>query len=183
MLSLEQEQELVERARQGDDEAYEALILAFTAPLYRVVQRMANDAQEAEYVLQESFWRAWRSLGRYQSDRPFFPYLVTVALNVQRDRWRAGRKLDERDLEEVGELIDPVSAPEILIENEEQSMALVEAVRNLPEDYRVVIALRYQAEMTYEEIAETLKLPINTVRTHLFRAKQILRKSMEEYNG
>lgn len=183
MLSLEQEQELVERARLGDEQAFEELILAYTAPLYRAIVRMTGDAQEAESVVQESFWRAWRFLGRYHNDRPFFPFLVTIALNIQRDRWRAGRRLDERALEEGEEITDPVSAPELLIENDEQRRALVTAIQRLPAAYRAVIALRYETEMSYEEIAEALNLPINTVRTHLSRAKILLRKAMKEFNG
>lgn len=184
MLSLAEERELVDLSREGNEQAYERLIQAFTPALYRVVLRMASDPQEAEATVQEAFWRAWRSLGRYQSDRPFFPYLVTVALNIQRDRWRVERRIEDRDLDEAAsEVQDPAVAPEVQLEESEMMEVLAKGIQQLPRPYRMVVALRYDAGLSYERIAELLDLPVNTVRTHLRRAKMALRKWMEEYHG
>jgi RNA polymerase sigma-70 factor, ECF subfamily len=183
-LTFSEEKDLIERARSGDEQAFESLILAFSTPLYRVVLRMANDSQEAEAVVQEAFWRAWRSLDRYKNDRPFFPYLVTVALNIQRDRWRANRRLEEWGLEEEdGRAVDPFPAPEKALEEDEKVKYLTQAIRNLPPVYRMVIALKYEANMNYDEIAKTMNTPVNTIKTYLHRAKLLLRQKMEEYNG
>lgn len=183
-LSPAQEQDLVERARRGDEQAFEQIIQVFSTPLYRVVRRLASDEQEAEAVIQEAFWRTWRSLPHYHSDRPFFPYLVTVALNLQRDRWRSERRVEPADLENAAARIaDEMPAPERQLEDAEELEQLSAAIERLPGPYRAVIALRYEGNLSYEEIATALALPLNTVRTHLFRAREMLRKMMEDYNG
>lgn len=178
------ERELIEMAQAGDDEAFESLILTHTPGLFRVVRRMLPDDAEAESVVQETFWRVWRSLARYKNDRPLFPYLVTVAVNHLHDRWRTSRWLEDVDFAEAADqLLDPRPPVHDEVEARELLAALAKAVDELPANYRVVIALRYQAEMRYEQIAETLDLPVNTVRTHLYRATQLLRARMEELDG
>ena len=156
------EQDIIRRARQGDDEAFEQLIMRFTPAIFRVVRRMTSDSQEAEAIVQETFLRVWQALPRYKDDRPFFPYLVTIATNIYRDQWRKSKRLDFGGLEPLDE-----SMPNL--------QALDNAVSELPPPYRTVIALRYDANLKYQEIAEVLDIPINTVRTHLRRAKMFLK--------
>ncbi len=182
-LTPEEELALIERAQRKEEDAYEALILAFSALLYRVITRMARDPQEAEATLQETFWRAWRSLDRYQPTRPFFPYLVTIALNLQRDQWRSERWLDDREESLEGLAGGQEADPAIQAESQEELQRLETAIHALPGIYRAVIALRYDAGMRYEEIAQALSLPVNTVRTHLHRAKRLLRKWLENEDG
>lgn len=178
------EKDIIRRAQAGDENAFEELIQVYSPVLYRVVRRMSCDPQETESIVQEAFWRTWRSLGKYNNDAPFFPYLVTIALNLQRDLWRKEQGYSEIDVEvEFTQVKDTKPGPERLSEDKEVLEYLENAVNQLPLIYRTVIALRYQGEMSYDEIAKTLKLPVNTVRTYLFRAKQLLRKHMEVQNG
>jgi RNA polymerase sigma-70 factor (ECF subfamily) len=175
------ERNLIARAQAGDDAAFDALVHRHTAPLYRVVRRMVGDDGEAENIVQEAFLRVWMNLSRYRNDRPFFPYLVTVAANLSRDHWRREQRLSEDDLDALADLLpDPGDLPDRLVENAETLRLLAEAVARLPEPYRAVIALRYDAGFSYEEIAVALGLPLNTVRTHLHRAKAQLRRQLEE---
>jgi RNA polymerase sigma-70 factor (ECF subfamily) len=171
--------ELIGQARSGNDEAFAQLVIRHTPALYRVVRRIANDSAEAEAIVQEAFLRVWRNLQRYRTGRPFFPYLVTIAMNLARDQWRSLRRLDFDGLEPVLEgLADPEPGPEAQLEKAETIQTLVEAVAQLPPAYRTVIALRYDAELSYQEIAEALNLPVNTVRTHLRRAKAFLKQHL-----
>ena len=178
-LSQAEERELIERARRGDDQAFGQLVTHHTPQLFRVIRRVVDDTGEAESAVQEAFLRVWQALPRYQSDRPFFPYLATVAMNLVRDRWRQERRLDFAGLEDVGESLPaPSPGPETLAEEAETLQALAQAVAGLPEGYRTVIALRYDGGLTYQQIAEALELPLNTVRTHLRRAKELLQEEL-----
>jgi RNA polymerase sigma-70 factor (ECF subfamily) len=184
------EAELISRSRAGDDQAFAYLVQLYTPRLYRVVRRMSSDSSEAESIVQEAFLRAWRSLRTWKARhvensvaprQPFFSFLVTIALNLGRDRWRKERFLDFGDPETSLEWIpDSQPGPENLLETTETLQALVQAVSSLPQPYRIVIALRYDAEMSYEDISQTLNLPINTVRTHLHRAKAVLRQALSK---
>lgn len=178
------EQDLIRRARAGDQTAFESLINAYTPRLYKVVRRMTSDTDEAEAILQETFWRIWKALPRYEEDRRFFPYLVTVATNLVRDAWRKERWLLPDNFEVVADQYpSEMPTPEAQLEEAEFLQALASAIAYLQPAYRAVIALRYDAGLNYEDIAAALDLPLNTVRTHLRRAKATLREKMEAHFG
>jgi RNA polymerase sigma-70 factor (ECF subfamily) len=180
-LSEAIELELIQKARSGDDEAFGQLINHYTPTLYRVVFRMVNDHAETENIVQDAFLRAWQALPRYRTDRPFFPYLVTIAVNLVRDLWRKERFIDFGDMDDLSKYLpDSQPGPENHLEHKELLGALAGAVAALPPTYRTVIALRYDAGLSYQEIAEAVNLPLNTVRTHLHRAKRRLRLLLEE---
>ncbi len=176
------ERELLERARQHNEPAFAALVQRYTPTVFRIVRRMMADRMEAESVVQETFWRFWQILPRYDAERPLLPYLATIASNLARDHHRRQGKLEDIAAEDVLESQAEARDEDLerKIDDERVLERLAEFVQALPFPYRAVISLRYEAEMSYEQIAEALSLPINTVRTHLSRAKRILRGRLEE---
>ncbi|HTX91682.1 MAG TPA: sigma-70 family RNA polymerase sigma factor [Anaerolineales bacterium] len=182
-VSFSVEQDILRRAASGDEDAFEELIEAFSPALYRVVRRMAASSGLAEEIVQETFWRVWQALPRYRADRRFFPYLATIAANLVRDEWRKDRRLAREDLEDLPELASDQPPPEKQVEAAELMEKLARSVKDLPPLCRAVIALRYDAGMSYEDIASALDLPINTVRTYLHRAKSKLQVLLEEAYG
>ncbi len=178
---LPNERDLLQRAGGRDEVAFSVLVQAYTPILFRIVRRMATDTMEAESIVQETFWRFWNVLPGIDLDRPLLPYFATVASNLARDRYRRERRIED---------VDPDSLPESrgtedlnIEEGVDQKNVLenlAKAVEALPFAYRAVISLRYDADMSYEKISKTLGLPLNTVRTHLRRAKLILRQQIEE---
>jgi len=182
--SLNNEQSLINRLKRGDEEALQQLITSYLPRLYRVVHRFMGDDAEAESILQETFWKFWKSLPKYQNDRPIYPYLVTIAVNLVRDLWRSEYRFAASDVGIEMEMItDPAPLPECQAERAELLQTLAEVVAGLPETWRMTIALRYDANLSYEEIAGILKININTVRTHLHRSKEIMRSRIEEAFG
>jgi RNA polymerase sigma-70 factor, ECF subfamily len=181
MLQHANEREIILRAQNGDEQAFEELIVFYSPALFRVIVRMARDASEAEAIVQEAFWRTWRSLGRYRNDQPFFPYLVTIALNLARDQWRKEQWVESEGLGSDFDL-QAVSEPDVesLVEEREVRNDLENAIHQLPSPYRAVIELRYEDELDYQEIARIMQAPVNTVRTHLHRAKKLLQQGFEE---
>jgi RNA polymerase sigma-70 factor (ECF subfamily) len=176
-----EEAELVRKAQAGDAGAFDHLVEIYTPRLYQVVRRFASDRGEAEAVVQEAWLRAWRALPRTAEDRPLGPWLVRIAVNVARDIWRKKKPLDFTDV--VGEedfLQDERPGPEERMTQKEALERLVRGVERLRPEYRMVIALRYDGGFSYQEIASVLDLPVNTVRTHLHRAKTTLRRWLEE---
>jgi RNA polymerase sigma-70 factor, ECF subfamily len=165
----------------GDDPAaFNILIERHTPALYGIIRRMCSDRAEAEAITQEAFLRAWENLPRSKTGQPFWPWLVQIAVNAARDALKKSRPLDFADLPDAGQTLaadDP--GREESLERAEVLVRLGAAVERLPVPYRMVIAMRYQGEMSYEEIAAALRLPVNTVRTHLRRAKQRLRQLLE----
>lgn len=174
------EAELVRRARVGDSEAFDRLVEIYTPRLYQVVRRFASDRGEAEAIVQETWLRAWRALPRSVEDRPLAPWLVRIAVNVARDIWRKMKPLNFADVGgEADYLQDERPGPEERMSQKEVLEKLVRGVERLRPEYRMVIALRYEGGLSYQEIASMLNLPINTVRTYLRRAKSTLRRWLE----
>jgi RNA polymerase sigma-70 factor, ECF subfamily len=179
------ERKLIQRARQRDDAAFAALVELHMASLYRIVHRMLLDGMETEAIVQETFWRLWRVLPGLNDEAPLLPYLATIASNLARDRFRRERRLEDLPPEEALDARQDEGdrVVESFVEDQSTLERLAECVRGLPFAYRAVIALRYEADMSYDEIAHALSLPVNTVRTHLRRAKQLLRRQLEELDG
>jgi RNA polymerase sigma-70 factor (ECF subfamily) len=174
------EAELVRKAQTGDPGAFDRLVEIFTPRLYQIVRRFASDRGEAEVIVQETWLRAWRALPRSIEGRSLSPWLVRIAVNVARDIWRKKKPLDFADA--VGEeefLKDEGPGPEERMSQKEALERLVRGVEHLRPEYRMVIALRYEGGLSYQEIASVLNLPLNTVRTHLHRAKSTLRRWLE----
>lgn len=170
---------LLARYKQGDAHAFRELVERYTGPLYNLAFRLLHDQMEAENVAQEAFLRVILSLDRVRLDLPFKPYLFRIAVNHCYDILRANRTRVSVDIDAAEEIAQ--DAPEIvdLIEKQDLSLRLHAAIEALPPHYRTVIILRYLNEFSYEEIAQTLNLPLNTVRTHLRRAKEQLKVRFE----
>jgi RNA polymerase sigma-70 factor (ECF subfamily) len=174
------EQELLRRAQAGNTEAFEELVQRLTPRLFRVVQRMASDAAQAESLVQETWVRAWRALPRWREDGEPIAWLATIAVNLARDAWRKKAPVDFADLADGAlELADDAAGPEQVLESAEGLAGLARAVQQLRPEQRTVIALRYDAGLSYEEVASAMRIPTNTVRTHLHRAKAALRRWLE----
>jgi RNA polymerase sigma-70 factor (ECF subfamily) len=143
------------------------------------VRRMSSDRMEAEAIVQETWLRAWKSLKRVDADQPVIPWLTTIALNLARDQWRKSQRLQfDVQPETVWETTEMRPA-EHLLETRDVSQRLAVYVGQLRPEYKTVIALRYDAGLSYQEVADALAIPINTVRTHLRRAKEALRQKLE----
>ncbi|MGD8604819.1 MAG: RNA polymerase sigma factor [Anaerolineales bacterium] len=180
---MDQATKLLGRAKAGDEVAFDQLVESVTPRLYRTVRRMSSDRMEAEAIVQETWLRAWKALNRVDTDRPVMPWLTTIAVNLARDQWRKSQRLQvEAEPKSVWE--SAVSRPaEKMMLQRDKAQQLADYVSQLRPEYRAVIALRYEAGLSYEEISEALSTPINTVRTHLRRAKLALRQRMEPENG
>jgi RNA polymerase sigma-70 factor (ECF subfamily) len=112
---------------------------------------------------------------------PFFPWLAAIAANVGRDAWRRRRPLDFADVgHDVDEVEEEAPSAEARLEADEDRRRLAEMIEGLRPEWRMVLALRYDGGLEYREISSTLGIPLNTVRTHLRRAKAALRARLEE---
>ncbi len=175
------DEQLVTRFRAGDREAFSVLLTRYTPLVFNLTYRFTSNHGEAENLTQETFVRVWSALPRVKLDRSLKPYLARIAINVCRD-WARNRMPALADLDSAQGDEAAIDATEDVLEQLAQA-ELTERVRmaidRLSPDYRAVITLRYTEELSYDEIAEVLDLPLNTVRTHLRRAKARLREILE----
>jgi RNA polymerase sigma-70 factor (ECF subfamily) len=176
------EEGLARRAREGDVQAFGDLVEIHQGGVYNVCLRLMGERREAEDLAQEAFIRAYQRLHLYDSARPFGPWVRRVAANLCLNRLEAQKRLElplDNGLEEMVPEVKP--GPESHLETAERGRALRRAVLDLPAAYRVVIELRHFEEMSYEEIADRLKIPLSDVKSHLFRARKLLAARIDAY--
>lgn len=169
--------DLVSRAKHGDRQALAQLIARTQARVYNLAYRLLGSVQEAEDLTQEVFIKAWRALPNFRGESKFTTWLHSIAINAFRNRRRKLHQqvevpLEHEDLDEPF-LIAPEDLAQSVIENDERSR-LWGLVARLPEKYRLVLTLFYQQQLSYQEIAQTLALPLGTVKAYLNRARQAL---------
>lgn len=180
-VAPETDERLAARSARGDLRAYEELVVRHQRLILRILwARGAWSQEEAEDLAQETFVRAWERLDTYDASRPFKSWIARIAGNLAIDRHRAdSRRPRTTDLDELGATLaagDPGPAA-TAIENEQQR-ELLSRLRGLPEHYRQVIVLRFLEELSYEEIAEVLELPMGSVKTRIFRGREMLKQRL-----
>jgi RNA polymerase sigma-70 factor (ECF subfamily) len=179
------DEELLKQYQQGDARAFHTFVERYATSIYNLAYRLVRERMEAENITQETFLRIVTSLDRIRLDEPIKPYLFSIAFNLCRDLARkklpvlfADLSRTEPEPADEESIIDETPEPWEKIAEAELQTRLREAVKQLPGHYRTVVLLRYSEDFSYEEIAKTLNLPLNTVRTYLRRAKQQLRRAL-----
>jgi len=175
------ESDLIRRARQGEDVAWERLVGQHQQAAFRLACLVIGDAADAEDVAQEAFVKAFLSLDRFELGRPFRPWLMAITVNLARNRRRSfGRYLNNlrRLIEREPEPVHMHHYGEDLQVQQEAQM-LWQAVRQLNQKAQDVVYLRYFLEMSEAETAETLKIAPGTVKSRLHRALKQLRGIIE----
>jgi RNA polymerase sigma-70 factor (ECF subfamily) len=179
---LDSENELVERARRGDQGAYESLVRAHQNIAFRTACLMAGSAADAEEAAQDAFVKAWRALPRFRAGAPFRPWLLTIVANEARNRRRAAgrraglvpRVASERRSGEAAP--SPEAAALAAVDRD----ALLAGLAALADRDRDVIACRYLLDLSEEETAAALGCRRGTVKSRLSRALDRLRKELGE---
>jgi len=166
---------LVATALAGRPEAFGTLVERYERAVYHLCLRTMRDPEEAADCAQEAFFKAFRSLATFKPGSRFSTWIFSIAYHACCDR--LGRKKRYSN-DELPERADPAPGPAAVAEQNDEAQLLRAAIEALPEKYRTVITLYHLQGRQYEEIAEVLKLPMGTVKTHLFRAKELLRKAL-----
>lgn len=180
------ELDLVARARSGDQDAFAVLVRLHQRQVYLLALRMLRNEDDAVEATQEVFLAAWQGLRGFRGDARLATWLYRIAYNHCLKVAEARRK-DEQTRTELAHESARAERPAVRMSQVHAQAALgdvCEAVRaeiaNLPPKYRAVVSLRHLQELSYEEMAEVLRVPIGTVKTHLFRARAILKERLME---
>lgn len=192
MADREIDQQLVERAQQGDKRAFELLVSKYQRRLMRLLSRFIRDPAEAEDVAQEAFIKAYRALPGFRGESAFYTWLYRIAINAAKNYLVArGRRAptttefdsDEAEAFEDGEQLRDLNTPENVLMSRQVAETVQRAMQQLPEELRTAITLREIEGLSYEEIAAAMNCPIGTVRSRIFRAREVIAEKLRPLLG
>jgi RNA polymerase sigma-70 factor (ECF subfamily) len=172
---------LAERARDGDERAFEDLMRTYQPLAFRTAYLLTGSAADAEDAVQTAFVKAWRSLPRFRPGAPFKPWLLRIVTNEAHNRRRSERRRVELRLRATAAhpSEDAAPSPEGAALGRERRAALLEAVETLDDRDREVLTCRYFLELSEEETAQVLGLRRGTVKSRTSRALERLRGEVE----
>lgn len=175
--SLIDDQTLVAETLAGRHEAFGTLVERYDRAVYHLAYRTLRDQEEARDAAQEAFFKAYRSLRTFKPGAKFSTWIFAIVYHACCDRLARRKRYSN---EELPERADTAAGPESEAIASDEARRLRAAIARLPEKYRTVITLYHLQGRQYDEIAQVLGVPMGTVKTHLFRAKEQLRRTLNE---
>jgi RNA polymerase sigma-70 factor, ECF subfamily len=177
--------ELVVAGKAGNQDAFAQLVQRHQRRVFNLVFRMLQNYEEANEVTQETFLAAWQGLPSFRGDARFSTWLYRIAYNCSLKQIEQ-RKRDQalQTAVQSEQLFQQESSEERAdaeLEAQERQALVRKHLSMLPAKYRIVLVLRHLQELTYEEMAEILTMPIGTIKTHLFRARNLLKERLETF--
>ncbi len=184
---VKSDQALVERAQQGDRQAFDVLVRKYQNKVVHLISRYLHDKNEALDLAQETFIKTYLALPDFRGDSAFYTWLYRIAVNTVKNhliarerRPRTARiKLDEDPWDEKNDELKELATPEHLLLRDEIEQTVFRTIAELPEDLRDAITLREMDGLTYEEIAQAMGCPVGTVRSRIFRAREAIDQKLK----
>ena len=176
------DKEIIERVKGGEKEAYDLLVLKYQQRVINLISRFVKNHSDALDVSQETFIKAYRALPNFRGDSAFYTWLYRIAVNTAKNHLTVqSRKItksdyDVADIEQIeGSMsLTEQTTPESLLVKDELQETILKTIENLPEDLKSAIMLREIEGLSYEGIAEVMECPVGTVRSRIFRAREMI---------
>ncbi len=180
-----QERDLIRRAIEGDVDAYEVLVERYKQRIFNLIGRLVSRRENVEDLAQEVFIKAYRKIAGFRFESSFYTWLYTIALNTCRNYYRRTEPmtLDLEIQERGGELAEKAAlsdSPEEAVYRKQRARLVKDALDRLPPEQKEALILCDLEGMSYQEIADTIGVPIGTVRSRIFRARSNLKKLLPE---
>lgn len=181
------DQMLVDRVRAGDKQAFDLLVAKYQRRLMRLLSRIVHDPAEAEDVVQETFIKAYRALRHFRGDSAFYTWLYRIGINTAKNflatqgrRTPTSTEVDAEQAETFndGDHLRDINTPESMLASKQIAQTVNAAMDALPVDLRTAIALREIEGLSYAEISDIMACPIGTVRSRIFRAREVIAEKL-----
>lgn len=186
--NTKEDRELVAAAQRGENKAFETLLKKYRKSVYYLLLKMVKNADDAEDLTQEAFAKAFNSIEKFDSKFAFSTWLFRIATNNCIDFIRKKRvqtiSIDSSIEGDDGssmrfDVKDENLDPNETMLKQQRKRYLNMAIERLPEKYRTLVELRYFRELSYEEVATELSIPLGTVKAQLFRARELLNQELK----
>lgn len=194
MSDREIDQQLVDRVQRGDKQAFDLLVIKYQRKLARLLSQFIRDAAEVEDVTQETFIKAYRALPSFRGESAFYTWLYRIGINTAKNflisqgrraptMTSAGFDIEDAENFEEGSQLREMNTPESELMSKQIAETVNQTLQELPEELRKAITLREIEGISYEEIATIMNCPIGTVRSRIFRAREIIAEKLRPLLG
>jgi len=176
----------VRAAQRGDEAAFGEIVKRYQRAVYRVAYGLTRNPNDADDLAQETFLRAYQAIDRFRAGEPLYPWLSRITVNLAYSLFRRRKRRPESALEPMLEAGRQWAAEDDPAEDSarhERERLLGECFEQISEEHRAVLVLRVVEEMSYDEIARTLSIPMGTVMSRLSRARAELKTRMKARTG
>ena len=178
---------LVKRAKSGDYQAFDLLVLKYQSRLISTAFKFVKDVQIAEDIVQDSFIKAFNALESFREDSSFYTWIYRITVNTSKNflvsKTRKSELLNSDLSEEASYEIEPVEtySPEDLLQATQLKKVITETIDQLGEDTRTALTLRELDGLSYEQIADVVNCPVGTVRSRIFRGREVIDEAISQY--
>ena len=178
---------LVKRAKSGDYQAFDLLVLKYQSRLISTAFKFVKDVQIAEDIVQDSFIKAFNALESFREDSSFYTWIYRITVNTSKNflvsKKRKSELLNSDLSEEASYEIEPVEtySPEDLLQATQLKKVITETIDQLGEDTRTALTLRELDGLSYEQIADIVNCPVGTVRSRIFRGREVIDEAISQY--
>ncbi|MDX2246735.1 MAG: sigma-70 family RNA polymerase sigma factor [Bacteroidia bacterium] len=187
--NTQEDRDLVAAAKRGEPNAFETLLKKYRKSVYYMLLKMVKNPDDAEDLTQEAFAKAFNSIDKFDSKFAFSTWLFRIATNncidyirkkrVQTVSFDAPVEGDDGSSMRFDVKTEDLDPNESMLKDQRRRY-LNMAIERLPEKYRMLVELRYFQELSYEEVAEELQIPLGTVKAQLFRARELLNQELKD---
>ena len=180
---------LVKRVKAGDYHAFDLLVLKYQSRLISTAFKLVKDQQIAEDLVQDSFIKSFRSIGSFREDSTFYTWIYRITVNTSKNYLVSKKRKDEllqTDIsKEENHVIEPIDkdTPEDFFYANQLHKIIIESLNRLGEDTKTALTLREFDGLSYEQIAEVVNCPVGTVRSRIFRGREVIDDAIKEYRN
>ena len=178
---------LVKRAKAGDYQAFDLLVLKYQSRLISTAFKFVKDMQIAEDLVQESFIKSYNSLSSFREDSSFYTWVYRITVNTSKNFLVSKKRKNELLSSDMSEDLTyeieykDTDTPEDLLQASQLKKLLTETINNLGEETKTALTLRELEGLSYEQIAEVVNCPVGTVRSRIFRGREVLDEAISQY--
>jgi RNA polymerase sigma-70 factor (ECF subfamily) len=181
-IEVDTDRQLVDTVLSGNKNAFDMLVLRHQHKVYSLVSRFVSDSAEAEDICQEAFIKAYRSLSSFRGDSAFYTWLYRIAINTAKNYVLSRKRrpiasdvqLEDAEISEGNNALKDIANPENNLVTQKLKKAIFDAIEELPDDLRMAFTLREFSGLSYEDITEVMGCPVGTVRSRIFRAREMI---------
>lgn len=188
-LQASNDEAIVKRVQEGDVNAYNILVIKYQHRVAQIISKFLNSSDDVSDVAQEAFIKAYKAINSFRGESSFYTWLYRIVVNAVKSYIESNSKhkhnvdVDSEEFQSIDEqgVLASKDTPDRIIESQELQQVIVNAMNALPEELRRAITLREVEGMSYEDISLVEKVPVGTVRSRIFRARQFIEEKMNKF--